>query len=191
MKQLVVLILGGTAGTLARFWLSGAVYQWGGTGFPYGTLVVNLFGCWLIGLFTGLAEDKFLLSTVDAIFNESEFLSYLHCAENGVSVDGLLAVTRFVDDENPLYARIDEFNNILGLTDSKQSPWVTGGLYVFSPKIFNEVDAALKQRIERLRNFLRHLLKQGYSFQAFPFSKIVDVDHAHDIQTAEDLLRTR
>ena len=62
MKQLVVLILGGTAGTLARFWLSGAVYQWGGTGFPYGTLVVNLFGCWLIGFFTGLAEDKFLLS---------------------------------------------------------------------------------------------------------------------------------
>lgn len=62
MKQLAVLIVGGTAGTLARYWLSGAVYQWAGTGFPYGTLIVNLAGCWLIGLFTGLAEDKFLFS---------------------------------------------------------------------------------------------------------------------------------
>ena len=55
------LILGGVAGTLARYFLAGAVYQILGTGFPYGTLAVNLIGCFLIGFLAALAEEKFLL----------------------------------------------------------------------------------------------------------------------------------
>ena len=55
------LILGGVAGTLSRYFLAGAVYQLLGTGFPYGTLAVNLIGCFLVGFFAALAEEKFLL----------------------------------------------------------------------------------------------------------------------------------
>lgn len=43
------LVAGGILGTLARYILSGAVYRLFGTGFPYGTLMVNLSGCFLIG----------------------------------------------------------------------------------------------------------------------------------------------
>lgn len=57
----VVLAIGGIAGTLARYALAGAVYGVWGTRFPYGTLAVNLSGCFLIGLFSALAENKFLL----------------------------------------------------------------------------------------------------------------------------------
>jgi CrcB protein len=59
--KILHLLLGSVAGGLARYYLAGAVYRVTGTGFPYGTLVVNLAGCFLLGLLAGLAEDKFLL----------------------------------------------------------------------------------------------------------------------------------
>ncbi len=57
----ISLAAGGIAGTVCRYVLSGAVYQLAGTGFPYGTLAVNLAGCLLVGFFAVLAEEKFLL----------------------------------------------------------------------------------------------------------------------------------
>ncbi|HNX68340.1 MAG TPA: fluoride efflux transporter CrcB [Candidatus Omnitrophota bacterium] len=61
MTKWFSLILGGALGTIARYLLAGAVYQAWGTGFPYGTLIVNLSGCWLIGLLAVLSDEKFLL----------------------------------------------------------------------------------------------------------------------------------
>ncbi|MBI4367854.1 MAG: fluoride efflux transporter CrcB [Candidatus Omnitrophica bacterium] len=55
------LLLGGALGTAARYLLSGVVYQFLGTRFPYGTLIVNLIGCFIIGTLVALTEEKFLL----------------------------------------------------------------------------------------------------------------------------------
>ena len=55
------LILGGTAGTLSRYLLSGFIYQIFGAQFPYGTLAVNLLGCFLIGFLAAISEEKFVL----------------------------------------------------------------------------------------------------------------------------------
>lgn len=50
---------GGFVGAMARYGLSGLVYrQMSLAVFPYGTLVVNLVGCFLIGLLAGLAESR-------------------------------------------------------------------------------------------------------------------------------------
>lgn len=52
MEWKVVFIgLGGFLGAIARYWLSGFIYQWLGTDFPYGTLVVNVLGAFLLGFF--------------------------------------------------------------------------------------------------------------------------------------------
>jgi|SRR5581483_11539840 len=56
------LVAGSVAGGFARYLAAGAVYDWLGSEFPYGTLVVNLSGCLLIGVFDGLAE-RFVLRT--------------------------------------------------------------------------------------------------------------------------------
>ena len=50
------------AGGFARYFLAGFLYQIFGTSFPYGTLIVNLTGCFLIGLLATLADEKFLLN---------------------------------------------------------------------------------------------------------------------------------
>lgn len=61
MIKWVYLFLGGGVGTIARYVFSGCVYQWIGPRFPFGTLAVNLLGCFLIGFFAVLTEEKFLL----------------------------------------------------------------------------------------------------------------------------------
>jgi CrcB protein len=48
--------LGGALGSVARFWFSGLIAQrYGGT-FPLGTLLVNVTGSFVIGLFAGSAN---------------------------------------------------------------------------------------------------------------------------------------
>ena len=60
--KLLNLAIGGVAGTVARYLFSGAVYRMMGATFPYGTLVVNVSGCFILGLLAVLAEKKFILS---------------------------------------------------------------------------------------------------------------------------------
>lgn len=50
MNQLLVIAIGGSFGAVMRFLVSTGLYQWLGRGFPYGTLLVNIGGSFLIGL---------------------------------------------------------------------------------------------------------------------------------------------
>jgi len=49
MEQIAYIGLLGALGCLARYFLSGWIYQLLGRGFPYGTLAVNVVGAFLIG----------------------------------------------------------------------------------------------------------------------------------------------
>jgi CrcB protein len=63
MTKWAALAVGSLAGGFARYAAAGTVHRWTDSGFPYGTTVVNLTGCLLIGFLDSLAEDKFLLSS--------------------------------------------------------------------------------------------------------------------------------
>jgi CrcB protein len=52
MNQLIAIASGGAFGAVLRFLVSSGIYQWLGRGFPYGTLVVNIIGSFLLGLLT-------------------------------------------------------------------------------------------------------------------------------------------
>jgi len=52
---------GGATGAVLRFWVSGQVHVWLGRGFPYGTLMVNVFGSLLMGLFSVLLIERLSL----------------------------------------------------------------------------------------------------------------------------------
>ncbi|MDD3345217.1 MAG: fluoride efflux transporter CrcB [Candidatus Omnitrophica bacterium] len=62
MTKFINLVIGGAAGTAARYLLSGFVYRVAGTSFPYGTMAVNVCGCFILGLLASLSEKKFVLS---------------------------------------------------------------------------------------------------------------------------------
>ena len=50
MRLLIMIGVAGAVGALGRYGLSSAVSRIGGGSFPWGTLAVNLIGCFLIGL---------------------------------------------------------------------------------------------------------------------------------------------
>jgi fluoride exporter len=59
--KLVWLAIAGALGTLARYGLAGFVHRLHESGFPWGTLTVNLLGCFLFGIVVALAEDRMLI----------------------------------------------------------------------------------------------------------------------------------
>jgi CrcB protein len=51
----LLLAVGGALGTLARHYASAGMLRWMGPAFPYGTLLVNVIGSFLLGLFMQLS----------------------------------------------------------------------------------------------------------------------------------------
>jgi CrcB protein len=45
---------GGALGSMARFWMTGAIAALTGPRFPYGTLLINILGSFVIGVVAGL-----------------------------------------------------------------------------------------------------------------------------------------
>ncbi len=62
--QAISIALGGALGALMRYWVSTAAYALLGRQFPWGTLVVNVAGSFLMGLLTMLLLER-LVSGVE------------------------------------------------------------------------------------------------------------------------------
>lgn len=137
-----------------------------------------------------IPEGKFCLTTVDTIFREQDFKGYIEAFENDDEHDGMWAVTPFVDDEKPLWVDVDETMRITAFRDKswEDAKYVSGGVYAMTDKAFGVLDDCIEQGISRMRNFQRALVDAGFSLQAYSIDKIVDVDHAEDIATAEAFL---
>ena len=58
MQKFAWLAFAGALGALARYGLAGFVQRLSGGTFPWGTLVVNLLGCFLAGLLWGMFEKR-------------------------------------------------------------------------------------------------------------------------------------
>lgn len=62
MGKLFLVGFAGFIGTLTRYWMSGVVAKRYGETFPLGTLIVNLVGCFLVGLLFYLLQERFLVN---------------------------------------------------------------------------------------------------------------------------------
>ena len=62
MSKLLVVALGGGLGASTRYLVANYAAQKFGVTFPYGTLIVNVTGCFIIGLFMTLTTEKFIVS---------------------------------------------------------------------------------------------------------------------------------
>ena len=139
-----------------------------------------------------IPEGKFCLTTVDTIFREEYFKGYIQAFEDDTDHDGLWAVTPFVDDEKPLWVDVDDEMNITAFRDKawEDAKYVSGGVYAMTDKAFAVLDECIEQGISRMRNFQRALVAAGQRLQAYSIDKIIDVDHAADIDTAQAFLQS-
>lgn len=139
----------------------------------------------------GFKFGKFCLTTVDTIFREDEFRRYVEAFEGDDTMDGYMAVTSFIDDEKPLYIDVD---STMRITAFRDAPWegmryVSGGVYGLTSPALAVLERCMQQGVSRMRNYQRALVESGLNLRAYPFDKIVDVDHAGDIATAERFIK--
>lgn len=136
------------------------------------------------------AEERFCLTTVDTIFSEAEFTRYISAFQSG-NLDGLMAVTTYVDDEKPLYVQTADDLTITNFCDTHDDRChhVSGGIYCLTRQSLVTLERCIQQGQSRMRNFQRQLVADGLHLKAYPFSKIIDVDHCSDIPKAEQLIQ--
>ena len=139
-----------------------------------------------------LEKDKFCLTTVDTVFKENDFSAYIQDFIDDNAHDGMMAVTDFVDDEKPLYVDVEPNTRLITAYNdlpSNDIRYVSGGIYCLSPRAIPILQSCINQGMYRMRNYQRQLIADGMRLKAWPFRKIVDVDHAADIEKAAALLR--
>ena len=132
-----------------------------------------------------LQREKFCLTTVDTLFYETEFYRYIDAFQQS-TCDGMMGVTDYIDDEKPLYVATDEALHITDFLDAPDDAvkYVSGGIYGLTPVALDLLAEAMQEGLFRMRNYQRRLVASGLRLQAHPFTKIIDIDHASDIEKA-------
>ena len=137
-----------------------------------------------------LREDPFILTTVDTIFDESEFHDYVLSFQDKIAqgTNALMGVTDYIDDEKPLYVGVDNVMRINGYYDTPQadSRFISAGIYGLTAPSLNILEACIEKGESRMRNFQRALVAAGLRIEAFPLTKVFDVDHIEDIRKADE-----
>jgi NDP-sugar pyrophosphorylase family protein len=144
----------------------------------------------LFALAPFLRGERFLLLTVDAVFDPALLRSFLGAAARHENADAVLATTTFVDDEKPLRIAVDSDERVTALgSEAAGSAHVTAGFYVFAPRTFDEIATAHQARLGALRQWLGLLQQRGYRMYGTPVAQTVDVDRPQDIAAAEAFVR--
>ncbi len=137
-------------------------------------------------------EGKFVAMTCDAIFPTGEFRKYVESVEDAPEDVALMGLTRFVEDESPLYARVNADGEVIdyryGGAPFEEGVIVSAGLYGLSGKIMNVIPE-LGLEPESLSDFQRLLaVKTPVKVLPYEFSIAFDVDNTRDRLHAESFL---
>lgn len=140
-----------------------------------------------------IPKGRFCLTTVDTIFREQDFRPYIEAMEADERYDGMMAVTDYIDDEKPLYVQTDDDLNITAFRDERYdgAKYISGGIYALNEKAIDVLADCMERGVARMRNFQRALVDVGLRLKAYPMGKILDVDHAGDIEKAENFINSK
>ena len=68
MKELIAVFIGSGLGGVSRFGLGKWINSWHNHHFPFGTFVVNVVACFVLGFIIGLADHRQILSPATRLF---------------------------------------------------------------------------------------------------------------------------
>jgi NDP-sugar pyrophosphorylase family protein len=128
---------------------------------------------------------RLLVSTIDAFCPVEEFVSFVRLAAGKPSSATVLAVTRFVDDEKPLWVTTSRDGRVRSVGGASGDA-VTAGIYVFPDRVRK---MGIPPSLGRLRDFLAALAKEGEPIESVEIPKVVDIDRPSDLEVAETLAR--
>jgi NDP-sugar pyrophosphorylase family protein len=151
------------------------------------------------------APGRLLVSTVDAYCPRDEFVRFVDRARELPAASTVLGVTRFVDDEKPLWVTLAAGERRAGgaggrspaeppeelarggrvtVVGGASGDAVTAGIYVFPERVR---EMTIPRELGRLRDFLAWLAKSGEEIHAVEIPKVVDVDRIEDLAEAQAL----
>ena len=132
------------------------------------------------------AED-FLISTIDALIPPSEIRRFLDEARR-IAAPVALALTSFVDDENPLWADLENDRVTALGAGAHRKTHATCGLYYLTTEAVRTLPPAKAHG--SLREYLSTLVSAGRT-AGIVLSKTLDVDRPEDVRQAEAFVCSR
>lgn len=137
------------------------------------------------------ADGRFILTTVDTIFDEHAFAAYVKAFEAS-DADGVMAVTDYIEDEKPLYVQTDAEGSIKAFLDKQDAErpckYISAGIYGLRTNAIRVLEKCMAEGKSRMRNFQRALLVEGLQLKAYPLGRVFDIDHASDVARANEVL---
>lgn len=139
-------------------------------------------------------KGKFIGMTCDAIFTNREFGRFVEEFEALPEEVVLMGLTRFVDDESPLYAKIDPATEQVvdyryGGEPFPEGTIISAGIYGLNEIAMNTIINEDKHPTS-LSDFQRILAAEtDLPVLPYDFEKAFDVDHVQDRLAAEEFLR--
>lgn len=114
MTLYLAIAAGGSLGAVCRYWVSTHTHAWLGTGFPFGTLMVNVSGSLLMGFLSivlvhrlALPEEVRLALLVGFLGSYTTFSTF--------ALDGLNALHQGAWMKLVLYVLVSVFGSLLGV----------------------------------------------------------------------------
>ena len=129
---------------------------------------------------TRLAGAPALITTVDAIMPVDAFAHFVESAARFPNDAVVLGLTDHVDDDNPLWAALDEDGRIRRL-GGDQASHVTAGLY----RLPAQTIVAPTGSFDRLRDYLKWMVDEGRPVYGVALPLVFDIDRARDVEAAE------
>jgi NDP-sugar pyrophosphorylase family protein len=121
-----------------------------------------------------------VITTVDAIMAIETFQRFVNSAACFPNDAFVLGLTSHVDDDNPLWATLDEAGRIRSL-GGDHGGRVTAGVYWLPARRGAPPSAGFK----RLRDYLKWLVEQGQPVYGIVLPLVFDIDRARDVEAAE------
>jgi CrcB protein len=114
MSVYLAIAFGGSLGAVSRYWVSSRTYLWLGSEFPFGTLMVNVTGSFLMGLLAILLTEKI------AVPNEFRFallVGFLgsYTTFSTFALDGLQALNNGLMLKFSMYVLISVTGSLAGV----------------------------------------------------------------------------
>ncbi|MBR5689969.1 MAG: NTP transferase domain-containing protein, partial [Prevotella sp.] len=105
------------------------------------------------------------------------------------SNEGLKRITGFYDTLKELDSQHPTGNPQHPTSNTQHL--ISAGIYGLTPRTFQTLNDCIERGESRMRNYQRALVRDGLQLRAYPFLKVLDIDHASDIQKAEKFLNFR
>ena len=127
-----------------------------------------------------LAGAPAIITTVDSVMPVDAFRRFVESAARLPNDAFVLGLTGHVDDENPLWATLDDDGRIRRLGGDRGN-YVTAGVYWLPTRRGAEPTMGF----DRLRDYLKCLVDERRRVYGVVLPLVFDIDRAHDVEAAE------